>query len=208
MGWIRLLCLMHFIGVGSAAVQPLEIASADFDFVKRVNYGSSAVFIGDFDQFSVHANGDSNSARQTWFRMGNAVKRVTAGRGLISAKLIFENGTEGTSPARAFLSRIPLVVTAEADRMTLDGQQSYPSPPGSAESFSQYLLDPLKLDLDEKGSGSVDVTEWVRKNRDEVWFLTASSAADGGKVDEISGANWSARWHWKTLGVSRPSIPS
>jgi hypothetical protein len=181
------------------AAQTIAVNSPSFDFVQRVNYGSSRVFEANSENFSSHALGDgSNSAQQTWFRVKTAVEKAAAGREIRSATLTFRNGTEDRAARTLYLARTSLGITSAVNRRTIDGSAAYPSAPGSSASFSSsgYLSKPLTIAIDATGAGSVDVTDWVKNHVADTWFLTASPAARGAGVSAVKGANWGSGWHW------------
>ncbi len=178
--------------------QTVTIHSPSFDFVQRVNSGTSQVFEANAENLSIYAAGDNNSAQQTWLRVKDAVAKAAAGRQIRSATLTFRGGTEDKAARTIYLARTSLGVTQAANRTTLDGTTAYPSTPGSSASFadSGYLLDPLTVSIDSSGAGTLDVTDWVKNHPADTWFLTASPAARGEEVSSPQGANWNARWHW------------
>ena len=186
------------------------IPSPAFDFVQRVNYGSSPVFEANAESFSTYAVGDGyNSAQQTWFRVTDAVAKSSAGHQIRSAKLIFQAGTEDKNARTLYLARTALGVTSAVNRTTYDGKSPYPAAPGSSVSFSSsgYLSQPITVNIDARGAGSVDVTDWVKNHANDTWFLTASPAATGAEVASPHGANWQSAWHWanrRTNGSSSP----
>lgn len=189
-----------------AFAQQVSIPSTSFDWVRRVNYGSSTVFEANAEAFSVYAVGDSNSAQQTWFRVRDAVAQAGRGRTVREAKLIFQAGTEDDAKRTVYLCRTSLGVSAAVNRSTYDGSHSYPSVPGSAASFqaSGWLSKPMVVSVDARGGASVDVTDWLKQHPDDSWLLTASPAAAGQSVDQVAGANWGVRWHWQNRLASRP----
>lgn len=194
-----LAALLLAVVTGSAAGLTLTIDSPSFDFVQRVNYGSSQVFEANAESFSSHAVGDaSNSAQQTWFQVKDAVAKASAGHEIRSATLSFRGGTEDDSARTLYLARTSLGVTAAVNRGTFDGVSAYPSAPGSSASFASggYLSKPLSIAIDARGAGSVDVTDWVKNHAADTWLLTASPAARGAGVASPAGANWGSRWHW------------
>ena len=194
-----LAALLLAVVTGPAAGLTVAIDSPSFDFVQRVNYGSSRVFEANAESFSSHAVGDaSNSAQQTWFRVKDAVAKASAGREIRSATLSFRGGTEDDAARTLYLARASLGVTAAVNRGTFDGVSAYPSAPGSSASFASggYLSKPLSIAIDASGAGSVDVTDWVKNHAADTWLLTASPAARGAGVASPAGANWGARWHW------------
>ncbi len=179
--------------------QTVTIPSPSFDFVQRVNYGSSQVFEANSLSFSTYAAGDAhNSAQQTWFRIEKAVEKASAGRDIRSAILKFRSGTEDNAARTIYLARTSLGITSSVNRGTLNGSAAYPSPPGSGASFSSsgYLSKPLTIEIDASGAGSVDVTDWVKNHAADTWFLTASPAARGERIESVQRANWGSRWHW------------
>ncbi len=181
------------------AARTIAVNSPSFDFVQRVNYGSSQVFEANSENFSCHALGDGhNSAQQTWFRVQAAVEKAAGGREIRSATLTFRNGTEDRAARTLYLARTSLGITPMVNRSTIDGSAAYPSIPGSSASFSSsgYLSKPLAIAIDATGAGSVDVTDWVKNHAADTWFLTASPAAHGADVAAVKGANWGSGWHW------------
>jgi hypothetical protein len=181
----------------------IKINSPSFDFVERVNYGSSSIFLGDSQNFSVYSAGDDNSAQQTWFAVSNAVATATAGRKINSATLNFRSGYSDSAARTVYLARTALGVTASANKTTYNGSSAYPSAPGTSASFGGggYLLQPITINIDSSGSGSVDVTAWVTNYPGQVWFLTGSPAPGGTSVSSVSGANWGKSWHWQNALV-------
>jgi hypothetical protein len=184
-----------------ANARTVTISSPDFDFVQRVNYGTSSVFQANAESFSTYAVGDNNSAQQTWFRVADAVARVVAGSEVRSAKLVFRGGIEDNAARRVHLARTSLAVTGSVNRGTIDGSLPYPAVPGTSASFSGqgYLSDARPIRIDASGAGMVDVTDWLKNHPADSWFLTASPAARGAEVAGVEGANWDCRWHWPNI---------
>ena len=88
-------------------------------------------------------------------------------------------------------------MTAAASRTTYDGTTAYPSTPGTTTSFSDYLANPLAISIDATGSGSIDVTDWVKNHPGDTWFLTGSPAPAGTTVTTAASASWGSKWHWQ-----------
>ncbi len=186
--------------VSLARAETVKINSTEFDVTRRVNYGSSAVFVADSTNLAVYAKGDAtNSAQQTWLKVGDVVAAVAAGRPVSSATLTFRGGYSDTAARTLWLARTDLSVTTNISRNTSDGATGYPSAPGTSASFGAagYLYEPRTVSIDATGAGSVDVTDWVKNYPSQAWLLTASPAATGTAVSSPAGANWNAGWHWQ-----------
>ena len=168
--------LLKLLLATMAAAQTTAVNSPSFDFVRRVNYGTSSVFVADSGYFSTNATGGDNSAQQSWFQVKNAVTTAAAGNTINSATLVFRGGQFDSAPRTLYLARTTLAVTAAATRDTYDGTSVWPAIAGSSSSFSGtgYLVEPVAVAIDSSGAGSVDVTDWVKNHPDDVWFLTSS----------------------------------
>src|ERR1035437_4374563 len=140
----KLLLAVFSLLLGSTCIRAdtVKINSPSFDFVERVNYGSSSIFLGDSLNFSVYSAGDANGAQQTWFAVSNAVATATAGRKINSATLNFRSGYSDTAVRTVYLARTALGVTATANKTTYNSSSAYPSVPGTSASFGGggYLL--------------------------------------------------------------------
>ena len=191
--------LLKLLLATMAAAQTTAVNSPSFDFVRRVNHGTSSVFAGDSGYFSTNATGGENSAQQTWFKVKNAVSAAAAGNTINTATLVFRSGQFDSAPRTVYLTRTTLAVTAAATRDTYDGTSAWPAIAGSSDSFSGtgYLAEPVAVAIDSSGAGSVDVTDWVKNHPDDVWFLTSSPAPAGTTVTSAAGATWGSSWHWQ-----------
>ena len=119
-----LVALLFAAITGTAAAQTIAIPSPSFDFVQRVNYGTSQVFEANAESFSAYAVGDNNSAQQTWFRVKDAVAKAAAGREIRSATLTFRSGSEDNAARTLYLARTSLGVTPAVNRRTSDGSNA------------------------------------------------------------------------------------
>lgn len=144
---LAMLCTF-FSGTLGTRADVIKINSPSFDFVQRVNYGSSSSFLGDSLNFSVYSAGDANSAQQTWFAVSNAVVTATAGRKINSATLNFRSGYSDSAARTVYLARTALGVTASVNQLTFNGSSAYPSAPGTSACFGGGIMSGIQLKND------------------------------------------------------------
>jgi hypothetical protein len=207
------------VSVLNGAAASISIVSTNFDFVKRVGWGTST--IGDTNWFSVYAIGNQNGAQQTFFRFTNALQTAlasqlgTPGPGeyywIHSASLCFSNGQYGYASDVAQLASTAVRATTGFTKTTFDGTSLYPDAdgdgqsdyPGTTASFAGTNAY-LRRIASFTDNSVVDVTTFVRAclqgTNETTLFLTSSRAATGtGEAvtnATLAGANFGAGRHW------------